>query len=448
MRLDKIIARSRIVDLTSMDLEGALQELLGVCVEKFQDLKPESLLKGLLARESTMTTYLGFGVALPHVRMKMSRRYILAIGRSRVGIRHDGALADERVHLIVMLIAGENARDYLQVLASIARQVKDQELVDTLVNAPDLDALYERMVGGFGGLRAVEAQQNRVNRLMFRQAERIASGAACNAIVIFGDTFIGGLQPGVLRSSLKTILVTRTALELGDDDDRAFTETIQVRSFSNQRLAQLRSAMLVALTRGILKFTDRICCIGGITGSNQFDTLVVVDIEREFQTLLTGSTADLLPADVKPEVLERVIAVATELAVEGREGRPVGCLFVVGDDEKVSSISKPLVLNPFYGYKEEDRNILNPFMDETVKEFSSIDGAFIIRGDGVVESAGSLLQATDSTHALPSGLGTRHAAAAAISVAANCISIVVSSSTAQVTLFRRGVMLPLTEKRR
>jgi diadenylate cyclase len=449
MRLDKIIARGRIVDLHSLDLEGALQELLEVCVEKFPDLKPESLLKGLLARESTMTTYLGFGVALPHVRIKMTRRYVLAIGRSRVGIRHDGALADERVHLIVMLIAGEKARDYLQVLASIARQVKDKELVDNLVNAPDLDMLYERLVGGFGGLRAVEAQQNRVNRLMFREAERVAHGADCSAIVIFGDTFIGGIQPGVLKSNLKTILVTRTALETSDqDDDRKFTETIQVRSFSNQRLAQLRSAMLVALTRGIVTFTDRICCVGGITASNQFDTLVVVDIEREFQTLLTGSTADLLPEDVKPEVLERVIAVATELAVEGREGRPVGCLFVVGDHEKVGSLSKPLVLNPFFGYKEEDRNILNPFMDETVKEFSSIDGAFTIRGDGVVESAGSLIQATDSTHQLPSGLGSRHAAAAAISVTTNCISIVVSSSTGQVTLFRRGVMLPLTEKRR
>lgn len=448
MRLEKIIARGRIVDLRSLDLEGALQELLGVCVDKFPDLKPDALLRGLLARESTMTTYLGFGVALPHVRVKMSRRYILAIGRSRVGIRHDGALADERVHLIVMLIAGENARDYLQVLASIARQVKDKDLVDTLVNAPDLDALYERLVGGFGGLRAVEAQQNRVNRLMFREAERVAHGAGCSAIVVFGDTFIGGLQPGVLRSKLKTILVTRTALELGDSNDTRFNETIQVRSFSNQRLAQLRSAMLVALTRGVVTFTDRICCVGGITGSNQFDTLVVVDIEREFQTLLTGSTADLLPADVKPEVLERVIAVATELAVEGREGRPVGCLFVVGDITRVGSLSKPLVLNPFFGYKEEDRNILNPFMDETVKEFSSIDGAFVIRGDGVVESAGSLIQAMDSTQELPSGLGTRHAAAAAISVAANCISIVVSSSTGQVTLFRRGVMLPLTEKRR
>ena len=335
----------------------------------------------------------------------------------------------------------------IDVLASIAQQVKDQQLVDGLVNASDLDALYERLVGGFGGMRAVQAQQNRVNRLMFREAERVARGADCGAIMVFGDTFIGGIQPGTLRSELKTILVTRTALE-PSEDEREFTETIQVRSFSNQRLAQLRSAMLVALTRGVVKFSDRICCVGGITGSNQFDTLVVVDIEREFQTLLTGSTADLLPEDVKPEVLERVIAVATELAVEGREGRSVGCLFVIGDDEKVGAFIKPLVLNPFFGYKEEERNILNPFMDETVKEFSSIDGAFIIRGDGVVESAGSLIQATDGDYTLPSGLGSRHAAAAGISVAANCIAIVVSSSTSQVTLFRRGVMLPLTEKRR
>ena len=447
MRFERLIARNRVAELRSLDLEGALQELLAVSVEKFSDLRPESLLRGLLARESTMTTYLGYGVALPHVRVKMKRRYILAIGRSRIGIRHDGALADERVHLIVMLIAGEDARDYLQVLASIARQVKDRELVDSLVHAPDLDTLYERLLGRFGGRRVLDAERNRINRLMYREAGRVAIGADCGAIVVFGDVMAGGIRPPVLSSRLKTILVTRAALETGGGQG-TFNETIQVRSFSSQRLAQLRSAMLVALTRGIVTFSERVCCVGGIAGSNRFDTLVVVDISREFETLLTGSTSDLLPDDVKPEVLERVIAVAMELAVEGREGRPVGCLFVVGDNARVGALSKPLVLNPFFGYKDEDRNILNPFMDETVKEFSSIDGAFLIRGDGVVESAGSLIQATDNVHQLPSGLGSRHAAAAAISVAANCISIVVSSSNGQVTLFRRGVMLPLTETRR
>jgi diadenylate cyclase len=447
MRLDKIIARGRIIDLRSQTLEAALEELLDVSIAKFPDMKRESILKGLLARESSMTTYLGLGVALPHVRVKTSRRYILSIGRSRAGIRHQGAMSGERVHLIVMLIAGESARDTLQVLASIGRLVREQDLVDTLVKAPDLDTLYERLIGGFGGIRPIQAQQNRVNKLMFRQAELVAKGAGCSATVIFGDTVIGGLEPGMLRAKKKTILVTRNPIEV-DADEREYTATIQVRSFSTQRMAQLRSALLVALTRGLISFNDRICCIGGIAGSNQFDTIVVAEIEREFQTLLSGSATDLLPEDVKPEVLERVLAVATELAVEGREGRPVGCLFVVGDTTKVEEYTKPLVMNPFYGYKEEDRNILNPFMDETVKEFSSIDGAFVIRGNGVVEAAGSLVQAGGNSLSLPSGLGSRHAAAAAISVTANCIAIAVSSSTGQVTLFRRGVMLPLTEKRR
>jgi DNA integrity scanning protein DisA with diadenylate cyclase activity len=377
----------------------------------------------------------------------MRRRYVLAIGRSQGGIRYDGLKENERIHLIIMLIADETARDYLQVLAALARLVKEPEFVNSLIEAPELDVFYERLVTGLGGIaaRPAQLQQNRINRLMFREAERVARGCGCAAIMVFGDAFVGGIEAGRWFGATKTILVTRNPGDAAEER-KGFAEILQVRSFSNQRLAQLRSAVLVALTRGLIGFNDRLCCVGGMAGSNQFDTVVVVDVEREFKTLLTGQ-ADLLPADVKPEVLERVLAVATDLAVEGREGRPVGGLFVVGDTARVEKLIKPLVLNPFFGYKEEDRNILSPFMDETIKEFSSIDGAFIIRGDGVVESAGSLIQAADYDHALPSGLGSRHAAAAAISVATDCISIVISSSTAQVTLFRRGVMLPLTEKR-
>jgi len=447
MKLDKIIARNRIVDLRSTDMRGALTELIAVASTKFPDLKQESLLRGLLQRESTMTTYLGDGVALPHVRVKMSRNYVLVIGRSQEGIHNDNTVEDEKIHLIFMLLADEKARAYLQLLASIARLLKDHELVQAVRHAATTGDVFKRLVAGFGGILAkpVQAQQNRINRLMIREADRVAKGASCGAIMVFGDAFVGGIEPGAWFPKSKTILVTRNLVEF-DESDGNSVGVIQVRSYSPRRLAQLRSAMFVALTRGMISFNDRVCCVGGIAGSNQFDTVVIVDVEREFQTLLTGH-ADLMPDDVKPEVLERVIAIATELAVEGREGKPVGCLFVVGDAPKVEKMIKPLVLNPFYGYKEEDRNILNPFMDETVKEFSSIDGAFIIRGDGVVSSAGSLIQAADVEHILPSGLGSRHAAAAAITVATECISIVVSSSTGQVTLFRRGVMLPLTEKK-
>lgn len=426
-------------------MPDALRELLRAATARYHDLKFNEIYRGLIERESTMTTYLGHGVVLPHVRVKMARRFVFAVGRSKTGIAYEGVSEPARVHLVFLLIANENARDYLSALAGVARLVRDQEFVEGLVESTDLNVLFDRLSAGFGGLttRQGQVRQNRANKMIFRAAQRIARGGHCSAIAVFGDVMSAPLDTSPQFDSVKTILVTRNADETSLDTS-FYTAVVQVRSFSSRRLAQLRSFVLVAMTRDLIQFNDRICCIGGVAGSDQFDTIVIVDVQREFQTLLIDQT-DFLPADVKPEVFERVLGIAMELSVEGREGHPVGCLFVLGDTAKVEKMTKPLVLNPFFGYKEEDRNILNPFMDETVKEFSSVDGAFVLRGDGVLVTAGSLIHAPEYHHSLPSGLGSRHAAAAAISLASQCISIVVSASSGQVTVFRRGVLLPILE---
>ena len=204
---------------------------------------------------------------------------------------------------------------------------------------------------------------------------------------------------------------------------------------------------MIGLTRGTFGVKEKICCLGGVRDSNLIDTIVMLDIGKEFSNVFIGQK-NMLPEGVTPEVLERVLDIATELSVEGREGKPVGCIFVIGSAEKLKPHLKQLILNPFYGYKPEDRNVLNPFMDETVKEYSLIDGAFIIDSSGVLEAAGALIHTPDFKLQLPGGLGARHAAAYSISLMADCISIVVSSSTGQITLFRKGQMLPITEKRK
>jgi len=446
MRIDRFFSRSRVIELEGTSMQGALEELRKAATARLRGVNRAEVLRQLLERESTMTTYLGNGVALPHVRVKMSSRYIIAVGRSREGILYEGTGEPKRAHLILLLIANQATRDYLTVLSTVARLVRDADFVASLVDAPDTRVLYERLVAGAGGLTTKPGllRKNRANQLMFRAAERVARGSHCSAVAVFADTLTSAPDPGLKFKGIRTILVTANAAESGIDPSQ-YQDVVQVRSFSKRRLAQLRSFVLLGMTRGLIQFNDRICCIGGLAGSDQFDSIVVVDVQREFQTLLVDQT-DFLPADVKPEVFERVLGIAMELAVEGREGKPVGCLFVLGDTAKVEKASKPLVLNPFFGYKEEDRNILNPFMDETVKEYSLLDGAFVIRGDGVLVSAGSLIYAPDYLHSLPSGLGARHAAAAAISLATQCISIVVSSSTGQVTVFRRGVLLPIMER--
>ena len=56
--------------------------------------------------------------------------------------------------------------------------------------------------------------------------------------------------------------------------------------------------VLIGLTRGVFSSRDRLCCVGGLPQSNQFDSITVVDIEREFETVFTTKT-NMLPSSVK-----------------------------------------------------------------------------------------------------------------------------------------------------
>ena len=446
MRIDRFIAQSRVIDLKSTDFRGALSELLAVC-ESAHDkaLSQTRLLEELLNREKQMTTYLGSGICLPHLRVAMKRRYMIAVGRCANGLSYEGQKEYGEIRYVFLLLAAENARNYLYSLASLARVFQDQRHMARLAAAESLMEFRREVKSVFAGDGLKPPRRhNRFNNLILREAAKIARGANCTSVLVFGDTFGGGVEVGRIFKDFKTVLIAHGSAETVSER-KEIHAVLPIRSFSNQRFSQLRSAVLIGLTRGIFSSSDRLCCVGGLPQSNQFDSITVVDVEREFQTMLMQKS-EMLPTGVKPEVIERVLAIATELAVEGREGHPVGCLLVLGNSDKISAFTKPLILNPFYGYDDEDRNILNPFMDETVKELSSIDGAFIIRGDGVLISAGSLIHAPDYSHDLPSGLGSRHAAAASITQAVDCLCVVVSGSTGQVTLFRRGEMLPLIEK--
>jgi len=446
MRIDRYIAQSRVIDLESTDFEGALLELLKVCdISKERGITRKGLLTELVDREQQMTTYLGNGVCLPHTRVKMKRPYMIAVGRCPNGLMYEGQSEYQEIRYVFLLLASENARSYLYGLASLARVFQDSGHMDRLDSAGDIGDFRKELKLVFAGEQdKPKRRHNRFNNLILREAAKIAKGAHCTSALVFADTFGGGVEVGKVFKGFKTVLIAHGTSEAAAEREE-IDAVIPIRSYSNHRFSQLRSAVLIGLTRGIFTSQERLCCVGGLPQSNQFDSITVVDVEREFDTML-ASKSDMLPASVKPEVIERVLAIATELAVEGREGHPVGCLFTLGNSDVISEYTKPLILNPFYGYKDEDRNILNPFMDETVKELSSIDGAFIIRGDGVLVSAGSLIHAPDYNHELPSGLGSRHAAAASITQAVDCLCIVVSGSTGQVALFRRGKMLPLIEK--
>jgi DNA integrity scanning protein DisA with diadenylate cyclase activity len=213
------------------------------------------------------------------------------------------------------------------------------------------------------------------------------------------------------------------------------------------RLGQVKIAVFMALTKGLVSRGDLVVCLSGFAASGTLDTLVVTEIGNEFEMLAPLDPQAEPSLDAGPEVIERVLEVATTLGNEGREGKPVGAIFVVGDTDRVLSMSRQLILNPFRGHPEEERNIMDRKLEETIKELSTIDGAFVVQGDGVVESCGVFLKtAGQEEFKLPQGLGARHHAAAGITSVTRATAVTVSESTGNVMVFRGGKAILEVEK--
>jgi DNA integrity scanning protein DisA with diadenylate cyclase activity len=144
--------------------------------------------------------------------------------------------------------------------------------------------------------------------------------------------------------------------------------------------------------------------------------------------------------DYDPSIVKSLIELAVEIAREGREGRRIGTLFTLGDEDAVLAKSRSLILNPLEGHPASVRLITDPNLRGTIKELAQLDGAFVVSASGIVLAACRYLDAAATAIEVPLGLGSRHIAAAHISSATQAIGIVVSES-AVVRLFCHGALI-------
>jgi DNA integrity scanning protein DisA with diadenylate cyclase activity len=138
------------------------------------------------------------------------------------------------------------------------------------------------------------------------------------------------------------------------------------------------------------------------------------------------------------QVFVRTLDVTARFAAEGREGRPIGTIFVVGNIEELQPHLRQLILNPVAGHPKKNRNIHSPEFLETLRELAGLDGAFIVSPKGTVESAATYLSAPGRGIKVRSGLGARHAAGAAITASTKAFSVVLSESSQTITVFHGG----------
>jgi DNA integrity scanning protein DisA with diadenylate cyclase activity len=169
------------------------------------------------------------------------------------------------------------------------------------------------------------------------------------------------------------------------------------------------------------------------------DSLSVIHLGEHLERL-TAHDLRKLDTQVPLEVLRAVVSLAVAIGREGREGHPVGTMFVVGDTRKVLQMCRPMNFNPFRGYSQAERDIRSRAVREQIKDLAQLEGAIIIRRDGIAVAGCLRIEAPEAEVEIGKGLGTRHAAAAAISRWTKAIAIAVSQS-GSVRLYHNGELV-------
>lgn len=273
---------------------------------------------------------------------------------------------------------------------------------------------------------------------LLASADQLAKNVKADLILILADGAINRRALESLSQEAQILLVTSNPRFLLDTESLGIWRIhYDLRPDDTSHFERVRMGIVLGMEGGYIKRGSRLVCLFGLYEGQSVDSLIVVDTSKGFEGYHPDSIAELA-SDLPIEVVKSLLDIAVDIGQEGREGDPVGTLFVLGDAERVMRHSRPMTFDPFRGYSEREKNITNPDIREGIKEVALMDGAFIIQDNGVVLSAGRYIASDVKGVIVPKGLGARHVAAASITKQLKAIALAVSESTGSVRAFRNG----------
>ena len=198
---------------------------------------------------------------------------------------------------------------------------------------------------------------------------------------------------------------------------------------------RIRFGIEGAIDKKLVEEGDEVICLTRTFDENDIDSMIRV---RSDEFTKSGVYDLFVNSRAEADVVRDVFEVAIQLGKKGQKGKRVGALFVVGDAGKVMNKSRPLSYNPF---EKSHVHVGDPIVNVMLKEFSRLDGAFVISDSGKIVSAYRYLEPAAEGVDIPKGLGARHMAAGAITRDTNAIAIVLSESDGMVRAFKAGEII-------
>jgi PTS system nitrogen regulatory IIA component len=144
-----ILTPQRIVLFEARTKEEALVRLIEVITVHPAIKDKNEFAEAVFRREQLMSTGIGLGVAVPHVRLESIKELIMAVGISKTDIEDYDSLDGRPVRILFMVAAGKNQHvQYIKILGAISRLIKDETMRKSLIGSADPQAVYNLLTTG------------------------------------------------------------------------------------------------------------------------------------------------------------------------------------------------------------------------------------------------------------------------------------------------------------
>lgn len=273
-----------------------------------------------------------------------------------------------------------------------------------------------------------------------RMVVRIAEAANAHTIICVTES--GDFAQHLLSYIGQYRIIAATATpETYDALTKAGLVTLRLPLHAIDKHRQIRHVLSVALKSNSVPTGELIvCAVGQDVYPGEANLIVVTEVEPNLEELVITDLVKLTDG-IRPKALDCAIIIACKIGRAARRGKRIGAILMLGDSVKVLEGSKQLIPNPFQGHDQSTRMLTNPDIHDAIVELSKLDGAFVVRGDGFIQTAGVFLAATEVNVELPIGLGARHVAAAAATARTAATGVVVSATDGTVRVFSGGRMV-------
>jgi mannitol/fructose-specific phosphotransferase system IIA component (Ntr-type) len=133
----EIIEKADVVDLKSRTKDEVLRELADLLAKRPEITDPDDFVRCIFEREKLISTGIGIGLAMPHVKIPSVKDFVLAIGRPSRGVDFD-SLDGHPVHIVAMIGASDRqSGEFLKVLAKLVLRLKNKYIRQKVLLTPD-----------------------------------------------------------------------------------------------------------------------------------------------------------------------------------------------------------------------------------------------------------------------------------------------------------------------